>query len=307
MPMLRRPDAEIYYEAYGRAIPSCCSRRAGCARASRCGTARRRPAAAVEMDESLADSYRVIAMDQRNAGKSVADVEADHGWHTFAADHLALMDHLGFGKFHVMGGCIGGSYCFEAIEQTPERVAAAVLQNPIGLWENRDTWDAAVEGLQRDGATAAIRRSARRPSSRSAATCSGGDFVFSVTRDFVQELPHAALPAARHRQAASGGHVGRAGATVAGHRGAGELARPRASRRTIAPRAGLPRPAHAEGNAEGSIRETAMAIIVGTGEHRYEVSRTGAGCRTAGTMARSPRSAWTARTTSTSSPAASTR
>jgi len=53
------------------------------------------------------------------SGKSVADVKPDHGWHTFAADHLALIDHLGFKKFHVMGGCIGGSYCFEAIEQAP--------------------------------------------------------------------------------------------------------------------------------------------------------------------------------------------
>ena len=54
-------------------------------------------------------------MDGGYAGKSVADVKPDHGWHTFAADHLALIDHLGFKKFHVMGGCIGGSYCFEAI------------------------------------------------------------------------------------------------------------------------------------------------------------------------------------------------
>lgn len=59
---------------------------------------------------------------------------------TPAADHLALMDHLGFKSFAVMGGCIGGSYRFEAIEQAPDRVAAAVLQNPIGLWENHDTW-----------------------------------------------------------------------------------------------------------------------------------------------------------------------
>src|SRR6185437_14661375 len=86
--------------------------------------------------KALADRFTVVAMDQRNAGKSVADVKPDHGWHTFAADHFALMDHLGFGKFHVMGGCIGGSYCFEAIEHDASRIGAAVLQNPIGLWEN---------------------------------------------------------------------------------------------------------------------------------------------------------------------------
>ena len=84
-----------------------------------------------------------------------------------------------------MGGCIGGSYCFEAIEQAPDRVAAAVLQNPIGLWENRDTWAAAVHGYSET-----VR--ARDPSISEATIQSfgqnmfGGDFVFSVTRDFVR-------------------------------------------------------------------------------------------------------------------------
>ena len=125
-------------------------------------------------------------MDQRNAGKSVGDVKPDHGWHTFAGDHFALMDHLGFDKFHVMGGCIGGSYCFEAIEHDPERVAAAVVQNPIGLWENRDTWDAAIKGYSET-----VR--SRDPSISEETIQSfgrnmfGSDFVFSVTRDFVRD------------------------------------------------------------------------------------------------------------------------
>ena len=84
-----------------------------------------------------------------------------------------------------MGGCIGGSYCFEAIEQAPDRVACAVLQNPIGLHENRDTWDAAVKGY---GET--VR--ARDPKIGDDIIQSfgrnmfGPDFVFSVTRDFVK-------------------------------------------------------------------------------------------------------------------------
>ena len=124
-------------------------------------------------------------MDQRNAGRSVADVKPDHGWHTFAADHLALMDHLGFKKFHVMGGCIGGSYCFEAIEQAPDRVAAAVLQNPIGLWENRENWDAAVKGY---GETVRKRDPAisQETIDSFGRNMFAGDFVFSVTRDFVK-------------------------------------------------------------------------------------------------------------------------
>ena len=33
---------------------------------------------------------------------------------------------------HLLGGCIGGPYCMGVIERAPERVAAAVLQQPIG-------------------------------------------------------------------------------------------------------------------------------------------------------------------------------
>ena len=189
MPILKRPDAEIYYEVHGTGFPLLLYAPGGLK--SRPDLWKEspanpdQPAAWMNPMQALADRFTVIGMDQRNAGKSVADVKPDHGWHTFAADHIALMDHLGFGKFHVMGGCIGGSYCFEAIEQAPDRVAAAVLQNPIGLHENRDTWDAAVKGY---GET--VR--ARDPDISQATVDSfghnmfGGDFVFSVTRDFVK-------------------------------------------------------------------------------------------------------------------------
>ena len=187
MPMLKRPDAEIYYEVHGKGFPILLYAPGGLkSEATFWGPAADgQPRAWMDPRVALADKYTVIAMDQRNAGKSVADVKADHGWHTFAADHLALIDHLGFDKFFVMGGCIGGSYCFEAIEQAPGRIAGAVLQNPIGLWENRDQWDASVKGY---GET--VR--ARDPSISEATIHSfgknmfGPDFVFSVTRDFVR-------------------------------------------------------------------------------------------------------------------------
>src|ERR1700761_8779623 len=144
MPIFTRPDAELYYEVHGSGFPILLFAAGGLKSSiefwTRPGLPWMNPLTA------LADRFTVVAMDQRNAGRSVADVRPDHGWHTFAADHFALMDHLGFGRFHVMGGCIGGSYCFEAIEHDPSRIAAAVLQNPIGLWENKDTWDAAVQG-----------------------------------------------------------------------------------------------------------------------------------------------------------------
>ena len=59
----------------------------------------------------LSDKYRVVAMDQRNAGRSRSRIDGSDDWHIYAADHLALADHLGLDRFHVMGGCIGASFC----------------------------------------------------------------------------------------------------------------------------------------------------------------------------------------------------
>ena len=187
MPMLKRPDAEIHYEVHGRGFPILLYAPGGLrSNIEFWGpNADGSPRTWMDPRKALADSFTVVAMDQRNAGKSVADVKPDHGWHTFAADHLALMDHLGFGKFFVMGGCIGGSYCLEAIEQAPDRVAAAVLQNPIGLWENKDTWDEAVDTYSKTvrGRDPSISQQTIDSFGRN---MFGNDFVFSVTRDFVR-------------------------------------------------------------------------------------------------------------------------
>ncbi len=90
--------------------------------------------------EDLADRFMVVAMDQRNAGASTGPIAADHGWHTYAADQLALMDHLGLERFHVAGMCIGGPYAFGLIDAAPERVASAVLFQPIGRDDNRQAF-----------------------------------------------------------------------------------------------------------------------------------------------------------------------
>jgi pimeloyl-ACP methyl ester carboxylesterase len=133
--------------------------------------------------------FTAVAMDQRNAGESRAPVRADHGWHTYAEDHLALMDHLGFRRFHVLGGCIGGSFCLKAVQVAPDRVAAAVLQNPIGLHPEHPGYfhDAHAEWSR--------EQLAARPDLDPAALAGfgrnmwGGDFVFCVDRGFVRRCP----------------------------------------------------------------------------------------------------------------------
>ena len=43
------------------------------------------------------------------------------------------MDHLGINKFMVMGFCIGGPFIWNLLKRAPNRVAAAVLAQPVGF------------------------------------------------------------------------------------------------------------------------------------------------------------------------------
>jgi pimeloyl-ACP methyl ester carboxylesterase len=189
MPFFKRPEAEIYYEVYGSGHPLLLFAAGGLR--SQLAFWRHSPsnpdAAPPWMDPmvELAARFTVIGMDQRNAGQSRGTVTATDGWHTYAGDHLALMDHLGHRRFHVMGGCIGASFCLKLCQMAPERITAAVLQNPIGFHENRATWDDIVRGfartmLERDPTLSddVIQQFGRN--------MFGGDFVFSVSREFVR-------------------------------------------------------------------------------------------------------------------------
>lgn len=95
--------------------------------------------------EELAAGYLVIAMDQRNAGRSFARVTGDETWATYLADQLGLLDHLGIDRFHVFGMCIGGSFIAALAAAAPERVAAAVVAQTIGRENNLETFRAAFD------------------------------------------------------------------------------------------------------------------------------------------------------------------
>jgi pimeloyl-ACP methyl ester carboxylesterase len=130
MPSFRHGDATIYYEEFGRGFPILTFAPAGLQSTIavwRGGTA------PIDPTTELAGSFRVIAMDQRNAGgRSRAPITATDGWPTFTADHLALLDHLGIERCHLYGQCIGGSFILSLLKAQPGRVAAAVLAQPIG-------------------------------------------------------------------------------------------------------------------------------------------------------------------------------
>ncbi len=127
-------------------------------------------------------------MDQRNAARSTGEIAADHGWHTYAEDHLALMDYLGCERFHALGASIGCSYSLKLCEIVPTRIASAVPQNPAGFNPQSPTHYPDVF------APWAEELMAKRPELDPTAVDAlrdnmwSGDFVFSVDRDFAKRV-----------------------------------------------------------------------------------------------------------------------
>jgi len=187
--------AKLHYEIYGPdagapsrlpvllLAPGGLRSRIGLWRHTHDGRARNWPDPTVE----LARARQVVAMDQRNAGQSFAPVGPQDGWDSFAADQLGLLDALGIERFHVLGACIGSSFALRLAELAPQRVASAVLQQPIG-WSlrnaplRRENFQVWVDG-------AADRLAGVPPAHLQALEQNlfgGEDFVFSVSRDFVR-------------------------------------------------------------------------------------------------------------------------
>jgi pimeloyl-ACP methyl ester carboxylesterase len=151
--------------------------------------------------EEFKGEYRCIASDLRNAnaGESTGPLEVDRPWDAYTDDHLGLMDHLGIGKFMVMGFCIGGPFVWNLLKRAPDRVVAAVLAQPSG--SRPEARDLFYEGNMK---TWGPELSKRRPEitmemvdkflTRMYRT--NPDFVFTVTRDFVRncQTPVLILP-----------------------------------------------------------------------------------------------------------------
>ncbi len=188
MATLTTPTSTIHYEEYGSGYPALLFAPGFLSsRIERWRTNPSKPGVDQAWSDPiplLSTRFRVVVLDVRNAGRSRGAIAADDGWHTYTADHLALLDHLGIGRCHLMGACIGVSFAL-ALERTrPGTASAFVLQNPIGLaGGNRaaieqefDDWARKVAGWP--GVDAALLPGIGR-------RMFGGEFLFSVTREDV--------------------------------------------------------------------------------------------------------------------------
>jgi pimeloyl-ACP methyl ester carboxylesterase len=151
--------------------------------------------------EEFSDSFRVIALDLRNAngGHSEGPLEIERTWDAFTDDQLALVDHLGIDRFMVMGFCIGGPMIWNLLKRAADRVVAAVLVHPSGFSSTVPNifYQNNIKGWGPDFV-------ARRPEVSMETVAEylnnmytkRADFVFTVDRDFVRncQTPVLILP-----------------------------------------------------------------------------------------------------------------
>jgi len=138
------------------------------------------------------DEYRVIAADLRNAngGQSSGPLEIDRPWDAYTDDHIGLMDHLGISEFFVLGFCIGGPFIWNLLKRARGRVVAGVLTQPSGYrptmpdlfyQNNIKGWGPGLCERRPDIAMDQVSQFLHNMYTKN------GDFVFTVTRDFVRD------------------------------------------------------------------------------------------------------------------------
>jgi pimeloyl-ACP methyl ester carboxylesterase len=182
---LTDPDTEIYYETAGDGYPILLLAPGGLRSSiewwelsiSHCS---------FNPIEDLADQYRIVAIDQRHAGKSTSSPRSDDDWLTYCKDHVSILDQLDIVSCHVMGACIGASFVLRLCEAVPKRIASATLINPIGLHQNRHVFLDEVFGDWVADMRLRGMEMSKEVQSSIKEQMFGGDFVFSVSREWTR-------------------------------------------------------------------------------------------------------------------------
>ena len=81
--------------------------------------------------DHLTAQYTCITFDKRESGRSGGRVEP-LTWPAYAGQGLALLEHLGYQRAHLMGGCVGCSIVTTAATLQPDAVLSMVLYSPAG-------------------------------------------------------------------------------------------------------------------------------------------------------------------------------
>ncbi len=89
---------------------------------------------------ALADSFRVIAVDQPGFGDSDKPIGAAYDARYFASSAISLLDALELERVHLIGNSLGGRVALEIALRHPERVDRLGLLAPSLAWRRGRPW-----------------------------------------------------------------------------------------------------------------------------------------------------------------------
>ena len=85
----------------------------------------------LHMVEHLSTRFSCVVFDRRESGDSGGRLEV-LTWDAFATQAWGLLEHLGLGPAHVLGGCAGCSVAVALARQHPGSVRSLILFSPAG-------------------------------------------------------------------------------------------------------------------------------------------------------------------------------
>lgn len=111
--------------------------------------------------KSLADEFKVIAYDRREAGESGGRIEP-LTWELYTRHAAALLDHVGVKRAFVLGGCMGVSVATAFGRDYSERCLGLLLHWPVGgyrwMKKGHDKFDGHAAFVRQHGLAAAAER-----------------------------------------------------------------------------------------------------------------------------------------------------
>ena len=122
MPFVKVPDAEIFYESFGKGPPLLLLAQ----------TAWYGGSWKFEQVPDLSRDHQVIVYDQRGTGKSTKVTSKDFSTNRLAADAIAILDDLGIEKANVCGHSNGGRVAQVIALDYPDRVDRLLLASAGG-------------------------------------------------------------------------------------------------------------------------------------------------------------------------------
>ncbi len=87
--------------------------------------------ARIKLLDHLAAKYRCITFDRRETGLSGGRIE-QITWDDYVVQGKALLEHLGIGSAHILGGCMGCPPAIAFGVKHPDRTLSMVLYWPVG-------------------------------------------------------------------------------------------------------------------------------------------------------------------------------